>query len=97
MNIDYGNLFKIHQPKEIKKFSFLDEDEQEEGVEWVVTYHLPALGPEYDDDFEDFREEVVITALDATDAAKYAEQYIKVQRRDNDSWKDAEILSIQRR
>ena len=93
----YSDIFKLKENKEIKKFSILTEEEEEGGFEWSVVFHLPALGAEYDDDFEDFNEEVIIVAEDADQAVKYAEQYIRVQQKDNDSWKDAEILSLTRK
>lgn len=92
----YDGIFKLREQREIPKFSILEEDENEEGFEWRVTFYLPELGPEYDDDFDDFKEEVIIIAIDADQAVKYAEQYIRVQQKDNDSWKNAEILSVER-
>lgn len=93
----YDGIFKLKENKEVRKFSVLNEsDEESEGYDWRVTFHLPNLGSEYDDDFEDFDEQVTITAIDADEALKYAQQYIRVQEKDNDSWKDAEILSIER-
>ena len=48
----YSDIFKLKENKEIKKFSILTEEEEEGGFEWSVVFHLPALGAEYDDDFE---------------------------------------------
>lgn len=94
----YSDIFTLKENKEIKKFSVLREaDEDVEGYEWAVVFRLPSLNGEYDDDFENFDEEVIIVAEDMDDAVKYAEQYIRVQQQDNDSWKDAEILSITRK
>lgn len=93
----YDGIFKLKETKEVRKFSVLNEsDEESEGYDWRVTFHLPNLGSEYDDDFENFDEQVTITAIDADEALKYAQQHIRVQEKDNDSWKDAEILSIER-
>lgn len=93
----YDGIFKLREIKEIPKFSVLKEAEsEEEGYEWRVTFYLPKLGPEYDDDFDEFKEEVIVKALDVDQALKYAEQYIRVQQKDNANWKDAEVLSIER-
>lgn len=93
----YSDIFKLKEHKEIKRFSLLNEANEEiDGYEWRVTFHLPELAGEYDDDFDSFDEEVVIVAEDADQAVKYAEQYIRVQQKDNSSWKNAEILSVER-
>ena len=92
----YDGIFPIKEQKEIKRFSILNEADEEEGYEWRVTFHLPELEGEYDDDFESFDEQVTIVAIDADQAVKYAEQYIRVQQKDNSAWKNAEILSVQR-
>ena len=92
----YDGIFPLKEQKEIKRFSILNEADEEEGYEWRVTFHLPELAGEYDDDFESFDEQVTIVAIDADQAVKYAEQYIRVQQKDNSAWKNAEILSIQR-
>ena len=92
----YDGIFPLKEQKEIKRFSILNEADEEEGYEWRVTFHLPELAGEYDDDFESFDEQVTIVAIDADQAVKYAEQYIRVQQKDNNAWKNAEILSVQR-
>jgi hypothetical protein len=92
----YDGIFPIKEQKEIKRFSILNEADEEEGYEWRVTFHLPELAGEYDDDFESFDEQVTIVAIDVDQAVKYAEQYIRVQQKDNSAWKNAEILSVQR-
>lgn len=92
----YDGIFPLKEQKEIKRFSILNEADEEEGYEWRVTFHLPELVGEYDDDFESFDEQVTIVAIDADQAVKYAEQYIRVQQKDNSAWKNAEILSIER-
>ena len=92
----YDGIFPIKEQKEIKRFSILNEADEEEGYEWRVTFHLPELTGEYDDDFESFDEQVTIVAIDVDQAVKYAEQYIRVQQKDNSAWKNAEILSVER-
>lgn len=93
----YSDIFKLKETKEIKKFSVLTESEEEDGYEWAVIFHLPNKNEEYDDTFENTQEEAIIVALDADEAVKYAEQYIRVQQKENDEWQDAEILSITRK
>ena len=69
----YDGIFPIKEQKEIKRFSILNEADEEEGYEWRVTFHLPELVGEYDDDFESYDEQVTIVAIDADQAVKYAE------------------------
>ena len=74
-------------------------EENDNGPEWVVEYHLGQS--EFDDSLEDSETtEIVLNAEDFNMAVKYAQQYLrkmKSEEETSDLWKDAEILSIQLR
>ena len=74
--------------------SLFEEAEDNDTIQWVVQYNLPDL-EDYDDNMDGrFIEEVIIEAPDFRTATKYAEQYARVEARDNDAWRSAEIISI---
>ena len=71
-------------------------EENDEGPEWVVTYHLGHA--ELDDEIEETDNvEIVLNAADFDLAVKYAQQYMRKMQSDDDSseeWEDAQILSV---
>lgn len=90
----YGNLFTLPS-KPTVKYSVLREGE-ELGVDWLVQFELQP--EEFDDAFDsNYREEVVITAVDIETANKYAQQYIRTMQLKSetaDAWKNAVVVSI---
>ena len=96
---DPGNTLKMYSA-DPKYYSVMNEDDEEiEGPEWLVVYHLGE--DEADDSFEDtYTEELVLTATTFEDAVKYAQQYIRKMQADPDTkdrWINAEIISIDQR
>ncbi len=91
----YGNLFTLPSRPTVK-YSVLREEEEELGVDWLVQFELQP--DEFDDSFDsDYREEVVITAVDIETANKYAQQYIRTMQLKSetaDAWKNATVVSI---
>lgn len=67
----------------------------EEGEPWTVKYSF-----EVDESLQEessvSSNTYTLTAKDATDALKYAEQFARMQARENDTWKSAEVVSIQK-
>lgn len=98
---DPGQTLKLYSASpDYARVSFMNEDEEfEDGLEYVVVYHLAE--PEEDDSFEDIsKKEVIITAPDFETAVKYAQQYLRkmcAKEETKDLWRDAEILSIEQR
>lgn len=73
-------------------------EEEDEGVQWVVTYHLGY--PEYDDLDESEMTEISLTAPDFDTAVRYAQQYLRQMQLDEETsekWEQAEILSVELR
>lgn len=91
----YDNLFKLSSKPKMR-YSVIREGEEESGIDWLVQFELQPS--EFDDSFDsNYREEIVITAVDFDTAFKYAQQYIRtMQLKDNTatSWKDARVISI---
>lgn len=91
----YDNLFTISSKPKLR-YSVLREGEEESGVDWLVQFELQPS--EFDDSFDsDYREEIVISAVDFDTAHKYAQQYIRTMQLDpetKDSWNDARIVTI---
>ena len=81
---------------ERKRILFEDNDQ---GPEWVVVYHLGYL--EFDDDVDSSDiTEIVLNAPDFDIAVRYAQQYLRkmqVDEETSDSWADAQILSVELR
>lgn len=94
----FEGLFKLSN-KELKRYSVIIEGEDESGVEWLVQFYLP--DSDYDDSFdEDYREEIVIVAVDFETAYKYAQQYIRtmqIKSETKELWRNAEIVSVDKR
>lgn len=89
-----NNIFKHYSRVEGGR---LFEDESDE-PEWVVTYNLPLLNEDFDDDFDNTSSRNhIINAPDFETAVKYAEQHIRVMNKENSDWEGAEIEAIQRR
>lgn len=78
-----------------RKYIVFDDNAQ--GPEWVVAYLLAFV--DLDDSMED--NDIIEISLNAEDfetAVKYAEQYLKkMQIEEPETWKDAQILSVQLR
>lgn len=74
-------------------------EEEDTGPEWIATFHLGNL--EFDDDFEDSNMvEIVLNAIDFDKAVRYAQQYLRKMKTEEDTateWADAEILSVELR
>ena len=91
-------LFKLSD-KVLKRYSVMNEDDEEDGVEWLAQFHLSES--EFDDSFdENYRDEVVLVAPDFETAFKYAQQYIrsmKSKQETKDQWSNAELVSLDRR
>ena len=81
---------------ERKRILFEDNDQ---GPEWVVVYHLGYL--EFDDDVDSSDiTEIVLNAPDFDIAVRYAQQYLRkmqVDEETSDIWADAQILSVELR
>lgn len=83
---------------QIKRFTLLTEDENE-GPKWTVTYYLGEN--ELDDSFEleeDSYIEVIMQGVDFEEVSKYAEQYLRKMKLEEDTatkWQHAEIISIE--
>jgi len=94
----FNELFKL-ESKELKRYSVMNEDNEEEGVEWLIQFQLAS--DEFDDSFDqDYKEEVVIVAPDFDTAYKYAQQYVRKMQLDSETsaqWKGAEIVSVDKR
>lgn len=79
---------------ERKRILFEQEDE---GPEWVVTYHLGYS--EFDDDFESAEtKEVVLNAPDFDTAVRFAQQYLRkmqTEEKTSEEWANSEILAIE--
>ena len=72
-------------------------EENEEGYEWVAQYYL---GHEDIDDFNDENNivEISLTAPDFDTAAKYAQQYLRKMKTEEETaqeWAQAEVLAVQ--
>lgn len=69
--------------------------DEEEGLEWKITYELPIV-----EDLEDNSEKPanveIIHAPDAETAAKYAGQHARIMAKEDPKWTEAEIISIQK-
>lgn len=65
------------------------------GPEWVAAYYLGYN--EYDDEpnSEDSFE-IQFIAKDFETAVKYAQQFLRKQKSEKDSWESAELLSVSR-
>ena len=93
-----NNLSELfHLPlHEVVKFSVLTEGEEDSGSDWLA--HIQLAETDLDDSFDsNYREEVVVTAINFDTACKYVQQYIRTMqlKADNkDAWKGAEIISI---
>lgn len=75
---------------ERKRFLLDDEDSN---IQWVASYLLS--DSELDDNFDDTDiEEVILNASDFETAVRYAQQYLRKMKSEDDSWKAAEILSV---
>lgn len=74
-------------------------EDNEDGPEWVATYHLGYS--EFDDDLDsDETTEVIFNAPDFDMAARYAQQYLRKMQSEeetSDSWANAQILSVELR
>ena len=74
-------------------------EEEQEGPEWVITYHLGYA--ELDDDIDGSDStEVILNAIDFDTAVKYAQQYLrkkKSEEKTSTEWENAQILSIELR
>lgn len=72
-------------------------EEEEKGPLWVATYHLGYS--EFDDDMDSQEtEEVTFNAEDFETAVRYTQQYLrkmKTEEETAETWKDAEILSVE--
>lgn len=71
--------------------------EEDEGYEWVATYHLGYS--EFDDltDTDDMKE-ILFHAPDFDTAVRYAQQYLRkmqTEEESSDEWSSAEILSVE--
>ena len=79
-----------------KRILFEAEDE---GPEWVVVYYLGSN--EFDDEFEsNDTTEIILNAESFELAARYAQQYLRKMKSDEDTsemWANAEILSVELR
>lgn len=74
----------------------LFEGDGEEGPEWVISF-ATGLQEDFDDNYEDDgTHDIKINAPDAETAVKYAEQYARKMRLEDDSWQGAEIVSVNR-
>lgn len=76
-----------------------EDNNQDEGPEWVVVFSF--TNSEFDDDLEDnSTEEISINAVDFETAVKYAQQYLRKMKTEDESsekWADAEIISVEMR
>ena len=90
-----NELFRYQYPGKATHL-MLNEDETE-GPEWSVIYQLslPAVDDDFDSDNRTIH--VIFKAEDFQDATKYAEQYMRKMRTEEETsaqWANAEILSI---
>lgn len=72
-----------------------EDDEIDEGPQWAVTYRFNVS--EYDDNMENTNITKLINAVDFDAASKYAEQHIRIMRKEDPKWESAEIIAIQKR
>lgn len=74
----------------------IEFDNVTDGIEWVATFSLEEQ--EVDDSFEDLEPyEIQYFAKDFDTAYKYAQQYVRKMKSEEDTseeWANAEILSI---
>ena len=65
-----------------------------EGPQWVATYHLGYN--DWDDDLNNSEiEEILYQAANFDTAVRYAQQYLRKQKSEDDSWSEADILSVE--
>lgn len=65
----------------------------QDGDPWAVQIRL--ADGEYDDSFDGEQlEEITVYAYDIADATKYAQQYVFKKANTDESWVDAEIVSV---
>lgn len=80
-----------------EKIRLLFEDDEQQGYDWVVTYHLGYS--EFDDDIDGQEsEERIVNAPDFDTAVRYAQQYLRKMQTEEETsstWENAEILSIE--
>lgn len=71
----------------------------EEGPQWLITYELNPVTESLTENESDDQASntAIITAPNIESAAKYAKQNAILKARDNDSWADAEIISIEKK
>lgn len=90
----YRILMLIEAMNNRKRILFEDQDE---GLEWVVVYHMGYS--EFDDDIDGSDiVEITLTAPDFDVAVKYAQQYLRKMQTEEETsseWKDAQILSVE--
>lgn len=72
-------------------------DDSEKGSDWVVSYYLGEQ--EFDDSFDELnRTEIILTAESFEIAVRYAQQYLRKMKSEDETsaeWANAEILSIE--
>lgn len=77
-----------------KRILFEAEDE---GPEWVVVYHMGST--EFDDDMNNSETtEITLNAPDFETAVRYAQQYLRKMKSEEDTaeeWADAEIQAVE--
>lgn len=74
-------------------------EEEDKGPEWIATYYLGSS--EFDDDFDETDiTEIVLNAIDFDTAVRYAQQYLRKMKAEDDTasdWASAELISVELR